>query len=323
MAEPPFDIITIGDMCVDLLVDIGDVPIRFGQAEQWIPGYTLEMGGSADIFACQAARLDLRVGILGCVGDDVYGQLVLRRLQECGVDTRHVRIDPTVKTGLGLTLCRPNGDRSILTYGGSLNAIQPEDVTDRFLRSGRHLHYSSYYLQTNLLPAVPDLFRRARALGLTISLDTNWDPAETWDGGLAAALTAVNLFLPNEQEALAITRAPSRAEALDRLAATVPAAAVKCGAQGAEVAAGSVRLRIPVEPVSSVVDTVGAGDCFDAGFVAGWLRGLDLAACAEIANACARATLSAPGGVAGQLHAADVCFGHGREAMSNCACGGR
>ena len=313
MSEPLFDIITIGDMCVDLLVDVGDVPIRFGQAEQWIPGYTLEMGGSADIFACQAARLGMRVGILGCVGEDAYGELVVGRLEECGVDTRFVRRDPEYKTGLGLTLCRPNADRAILTYGGSLNAVYPGDVTDAFLRSGRHLHYGSYYLQTHLLPVVPDILRRARALGLTVSLDTNWDPEERWDGRLAEALTLTDVFMPNDQEALAIAGTDSMDEALDRLLTQTPRVAVKCGVDGALVACDGVRLAVPTEPAPHIADTVGAGDCFDAGFVVGWLRGLDPARCAAIGNACARATLATAGGVAGQLRAEDIEWVKGGE----------
>ena len=191
-------------MCVDLVVDLGRTEPQFGQAEQWIPDYTLEMGGSACIFACQAAKLGLRVAVVGRVGDDAFGRLSLERLGESGVDTRHVQVEPDLKTGLGLALCRATGDRAILTYAGSINAVYPDDLTDDLLRRARHLHYCSYYLQTNLLSAVPAIFRRPRALGLTISLDSNWDPEGRWEGGLAEALALSDLFLPNEQEALAI-----------------------------------------------------------------------------------------------------------------------
>jgi sugar/nucleoside kinase (ribokinase family) len=302
----PYDVITIADACVDLLVDLGDVVPRFGQVEQWVPDYLLEMGGSACIFACQAARLGLRVGILGRVGDDACGQLILRRLQESGVDTRYMRVEPALKTGLGVALCRPDGDRAILTYGGSLNAVHLEDVSDAFLRSARHLHYCSYYLQTNLLPAAPALLARARRLGLTVSLDTNWDPAATWDGGLQASLQQVDLFFPNEQEARAITGRPDVESALEALLECVPLVAVKLGEQGTLVGRGSERVRVPVEVVARPVDTVGAGDSFNAGFLAGWLHGLPLTTCAAIANACGRATTLARGGVEGQLTETDL-----------------
>jgi sugar/nucleoside kinase (ribokinase family) len=301
-----FDIITIGDMCVDQLVELGETMPRFGQAEQWIPDYFLEMGGSACLFACQAAKLGLRVGILGRVGDDAYGQLVLRRLRECGVDTRWVQVDARLKTGIGVTLCRADGDRAILTYGGSLNAVYPADVTDEFFASARHFHYCSYYLQTNLLPMVPAILRRAKSLGLTISLDTNWDPHETWDGGLAESLSQADLFFPNEQEARAITRVPTVEQALNALLKRAPTVAIKLGERGALVGRGSERLLSPVERVEKPLDTVGAGDSFDAGFVVGWLKGWPLGDCAALANACGRATTLAHGGIAGQLRAQNV-----------------
>ena len=239
MKRRDYDILTVGDMCVDLVVDLGRTEPQFGQAEQWMPDYTLEMGGSACIFACQAAKLGLRVAVVGRVGDDAFGRLAVQRLGENGVDTRHVQVEPGLKTGLGLALCRATGDRAILTCAGSINAVYPDDLTDDLLRRARHLHYCSYYLQTNLLPAVPAIFRRARALGLSISLDSNWDPEGRWEGGLAEALALSDLFLPNEQEALAIGRADRLEDALVSLASAGPVVAVKRGELGALVAAGA------------------------------------------------------------------------------------
>jgi ribokinase len=296
-----YDILTIGDMCVDLVVDLGRTKPLFGQAEQWVRDYTLEMGGSACIFACQAAKLGLRVAVVGRVGNDAFGQLALRRLSESGVDTRYVLVEPSLKTGLGLALCRSAGDRAILTYAGSINAVYPADLTDDLLRRARHLHYCSYYLQTNLLPAVPEIFRRARALGLSISLDSNWDPEGRWDDGLAEALLLCDLFLPNEQEALAISGASRLEDALASLAAAGAVVAVKRGELGALVAAGAARWVAPVEPILTVADTIGAGDSFDAGFVAAWLAGHRPEVCAAVGNACGRASTQARGGIQGQL----------------------
>jgi ribokinase len=301
-----YDILTIGDMNVDLVFELGEVIPQFGQVEQWVPDYFQEMGGSACIFACQAAKLGLRVAILGRVGPDSFGELMLHRLGESGVDTRFVHVDPKLKTGLGLALCRPDGDRAILTYAGSLNAVYPEDITDDFLRLGRHLHYCSYYLQTNLLPAVPGILQRAKSLGLTVSLDTNWDPDETWDGGLHSCLRVADVFLPNEQEARAITRCENLPGAVQQLVDLGPLTVVKMGNKGVLVAGRGLQLTVPVETVTHPIDTVGAGDSFDGGFIAAWLRGLPLGVCAAIGNACGRANILARGGIAGQLWRADL-----------------
>ena len=264
------------------------------------------MGGSACIFACQAAKLGLRVAVLGRVGADPFGELVTRRLQESNVDTCYVTVDPSLKTGVGVSLCRTSGDRAILTYGGSLNAVFPEDVTDDFLRSGSHLHYASYYLQTNLLSAAPAMLRRARELGLTTSLDTNWDPAEQWDACIRSALAASTLFLPSGQEALAIARDTDIQTAACRLASLGPIVVAKLGECGAGVQSSAGWLEVPVEPVPGVVDTIGAGDSFDGGFIAAWLRGLSLRQCAVVGNACGRANTQARGGVQGQSTLAEL-----------------
>ena len=300
MASRAYDVLTIGDMCVDLIVALGDALPQFGQVEQWVPDYLLEMGGSTCIFACQAAKLGLETAILGRVGDDAFGQVILQRLQSSGVDVRYVKTQPALKTGLGLALVRDDSDRAILTYAGSLNAVYPEDITDEWLGQGGHLHYGSYYLQTNLLPAAPDIMRRAKALGLTTSLDTNWDPDDCWRGNLPQVLSSTDVFLPNEQEAHAITRASGVEQALTLLLNEVQVVAIKRGERGALVGQGSVRHAVPVDPVLAPKDTIGAGDNFDAGFLAGWLAGLPLEQCAALGNRCGRATTQTRGGVIGQ-----------------------
>jgi sugar/nucleoside kinase (ribokinase family) len=300
MSERWYDVITFGDMCVDLIVTGTDVVPRFGQVEKLVDDYVVEMGGSCCIFACQAARLGLRVGILGRVGDDGFGRLILRRLDECGVDTRYVVVDPALRTGLGIALCQGD-DRAILTYMGSICAVGPDDVTDEFLSAARHLHHGSFFLHTRLLPHMPDIFRRAKALGLTTSLDTNWDPDERWNSGLADVLPLTDVFLPNDQEALAISRGSDLEDAAARLRAHgLPIVTIKRGAGGARVYGRQETHECIVAPVKGG-DSVGAGDSFDAGFLAGWLRGLPVDQCLDIACHCGRSVASAVGGLHGQL----------------------
>jgi sugar/nucleoside kinase (ribokinase family) len=257
------------------------------------------MGGSCSIFACQAAKLGLRVGILGRVGDDDFGRLVLRQLVESGVDVQHVKVEPALKTGLGIALCRGN-DRAILTYPGSLNAVFPEDVSDDLLRSTRHLHHGSFFLQTNLRPAIPDIFARARAFGLTTSLDTNWDPEEKWNDTLHQTMQLTDVFFPNEQEARFISRTSSLDEALQVFKTMgIAIIAAKQGEKGA-LAVTEVERHACVLPASTGGDSVGAGDSFDAGFLAGWLRGLPLDQCLRIACHCGRQVAAQTGGIRSQ-----------------------
>lgn len=295
----PYDIITFGDMCVDLIVAGGDVVPRWGQIEQLVDDYSLELGGSCCIFACQAAKLGLRVGILGRVGDDAFGRLILDRLNACGVDTDPVIVDPSLKTGLSLALTR-DGDRAILTYLGSISAIEPGDVTDEFLASARHLHHGSYFLHTQLRPHMPNIFERAHAVGTTTSLDTNWDPDDRWNGSLPDLLAVTDLCLPNEQELLRIAQADQIEEAAARLRRKVPLLALKRGADGATLYTADAPINsAPLAPVRGG-DSIGAGDSFDAGFLAGWLRDLPLDQCLAIGSYCGRSVAAAVGGLTGQ-----------------------
>jgi ribokinase len=295
-----YDIITLGDLCVDLIMTGGDIVPRFGQAEQLVDSYDLEMGGSCSIFACQAAKLGLRVGILGKVGDDDFGRLILSRLNESGVDTRFVQVDPDLTTGFSVALCK-EGDRAILTYMGSINALLPEDVTDDFLASARHLHYGSFFLHTGLRPQASALVRRAKALGLSVSLDTNWDPDEHWNGELTEVLSMVDVFLPNTEEAMRIAKRDTVSAAIDELQARgIPILALKRGGDGASVYTGEAPHTCTLPPAKAGGDSVGAGDSFDAGFLAGWLQDMSLPRSLAIACHCGRGVAGEIGGLKGQ-----------------------
>jgi ribokinase len=294
-----YDILTLGDMCVDLIVTGDDMVPQFGQFEKLVGNYELEMGGSCNIFACQAAKLGLRAGIIGRVGEDDFGRLVLRRLIESGVDVQHVIVDPALKTGLGIALCQGN-DRAILTYLGSLNAVFPEQVSDDLLRSARHLHHGSFFLHTNLRSAIPDIFARARSFGLSTSLDTNWDPTEKWNSTLQQTLLLTDVFLPNEHEAKFISKTSNVEQAIrvfQRMGVAV--IAVKQGEAGALVVSRSER-HTCVLPVTTGGDSVGTGDSFDAGFLAGWLQGLPLDQCLRIACHCGKEVAACIGGIQNQ-----------------------
>lgn len=278
---------------------------EFGQVEKLVDDYAAEMGGSCSIFACQAARLGLKVTILGRVGPDIFGELIIQELKSAGVDTRYVIVDPSYHTGIGLHLVKDN-DRAMLTYLGALNAIEQADIPPGFLQQARHLHHGSYFLHSHLRPRMAAIFRQARQAGLTISLDTNWDPEEQWGPDLADLLPMVDLFFPNQQEALPIVRAnfgpAGNVEEAGKqlIAAGVGLAAIKLGEQGAMLVEGENSLYCQAAPAVPGGDGIGAGDSFDAGFVAAWLRGLPKEACLQAACYCGQEVAGARGGVKGQ-----------------------
>lgn len=291
-----FDIVVVGELNCDLILR-GDVMPVFGQVEKLVEEATLTIGSSSAIFACGAARLGLRVAFLGKVGEDEFGRFMVRELQARGIDTSGVVMDTQVKTGLTVILSQGN-DRAMLTYAGAIATFCAADINAALLPRARHLHLGSYFLQTALRPAVPQLFAEARAHGLTTSLDTNYDPAEQWQG-LDEVWPQVDIFLPNEAELLALTHCPEADEALIKMSECVPTVAVKLGARGSTARRGPLTATAGIVPVP-VVDTTGAGDSFDAGFVYGHLAGWALARTLKFASVCGSLSTRAAGGTGAQ-----------------------
>jgi sugar/nucleoside kinase (ribokinase family) len=180
------------------------------------------------------------------------------------------------KIGTGATVViNDTQDRAMLTYKGAMDDLRLADIDWDYAETARHFHLSSYFLQCGLKPDCARLFERAKALGLSTSLDTNWDPEEKWDRALFEVLPHVDVFLPNEEEALRISRCDSVEAALEVLAQHAKTVVAKLGKNGALARQGSAVVKVNGYEVKPV-DAVGAGDSFDAGFVFKWLRGGDL-----------------------------------------------
>jgi ribokinase len=302
LAPDPWDVATVSDMCVDLVVS-GNVRPEFHQVEQIVGDYSLELGGSANIFASQLAKLGARAGVLGYVGADMFGEFVLQELDQIGVDTTRVKKLASLKTGIGIHLTEKH-DRAMLTYPGSIDATHAEDLDETLLHSCRHWHLASYFLLQNLRSSWPHWIQKCRTTGLTTSLDTNWDPDQRWDG-VADLLPYIDVFLPNETEALSLTGETDTWKAARRLAAYGPLTVVKCGEKGAIAVKGNQTWQIQgsecQDSALSIVDTTGAGDNFDAGFIRAWLLGHDIDFSLRLGHRCALSSLGSPGGIRGQL----------------------
>jgi ribokinase len=301
------DVLTVSDMCVDLVLT-GNVRPQFGQVEQLIANYLIELGGSANIFASQLGKLGTPVGIIGWVGHDPLGEFCLARLKTLAIDTSRVKVHARLQTGLGVALAESE-DRAILTYLGTVDATRPSDLANNLLTECRHWHIASYFLLGGLRGFWTEWARRCKAAGLTLSLDTNWDPTNRWEG-VIDLLPLVDVFLPNQNEALAISGEKDLLMAARRLAREGPLIVVKQGPKGAMALSAGKTWDLPprdlaLSPVQ-VADTVGAGDNFDAGFIHGWLERLEVQECLAIGHRCAVASLARGGGIAGQLRVGDL-----------------
>ena len=290
---PQFDVTLAGELNLDLIL--------YGLPEQLEPErelladrMALTLGGSSAIFAHNLAVLGTKVGFVAKIGEDAMGTIALQKLRDGGVDISRVRFSSSLATGISVILQHPTW-RNILTHLGTISALSFEDLDLDYLKSARHFHLSSFYLQTALQPRIPELFRILKGAGLTLSMDTNDDPDDTWQGGLQEALKYLDVFLPNEREARRIAGTEDVDVALGRLSEIVPVVVVKMGGKGAMARQGKETFKsaaIPVEPV----DAVGAGDSFDSGFISQYVRGADLETCLRHGNLAGAFSTTRAGG---------------------------
>lgn len=302
-----FDILVAGEINPDLILT-GDVTPEFGQVEKLVDTAALTIGSSSAIFACGAAQLGLKVAFIGLCGNDVFGRFMLDEMSKRHVDVSNVIARSDGQTGLSVIL-NNQSDRAILTHPGLIAELGAADIPDNLMRQSRHLHVASYFLQTKLQPDLPSLFRRAHSLELTTSLDTNYDPSEQWFG-FDELLSATDVFLPNQTEALSITKSLDVESAATKLVTKVKLVAVKLGVDGALACRGSLLpqgeglgmreiTRVNSIPVA-VVDTVGAGDSFDAGFMYGYLNDWEVEKSLRLACICGALSTQQAGGTNGQ-----------------------
>ncbi|HSZ17096.1 MAG TPA: sugar kinase [Terracidiphilus sp.] len=266
-----FDVTLVGDTCLDLL--LYGIPDELPpERELLADNLAIRVGGSGAITAHNLAALGNSVGFITTVPGDDFGRLCQSELNKAGVDlSRCVPVDHD-QTGVTVHLQhRPL--RHMFTYAGATFHLGFEDLDLAYLADTRHFHMSSYYLQRALTPRIPELFAHLKQAGVTISLDPNDDPAQTWDRCILDALPFVDVLMPNEREACRLATEPNLDRAIAVLRERVPLLIIKRGEQGASAYAGPEYWHVPARK-TQVIDAVGAGDSFNAGFLHAWLRSL-------------------------------------------------
>jgi sugar/nucleoside kinase (ribokinase family) len=292
-SQDKFGVSVVGELNLDLV--LYGLPGHFElDREHLASNLSLTLGSSSAIFAHNFALLGNHVGFHSAVGDDPLGGLCLERLIESGADTTPVQRFPGKKTGLTVILPQPE-KRFILTYPGVMAEMRFEDLDVAKILESRHLHLSSYFLQKALRPRVPDLFRLAKEAGLSTSLDTNDDPDGRWERDVLDVLPWVDVLLPNENEACLLARMNDPMLALDFLAKKVRLVVMKRGEKGAIVRRGSETFEAP-SPRVAAVDTIGAGDSFDAGFLHQFIRSAKVEECLRYGNRTGALSTTRSGG---------------------------
>ena len=290
-----FDVTLVGDTNLDLLMY--GLPEELPcERELLASDMAIRVGGSGAITAHNLAALGNRVGFITTVPDDEFGKLCHRELSQAGVDLSHCVPVANVRTGVTVHL-QHRELRHMFTYAGATFQLTFDRVDEAYLADARHFHMSSYYLQRALTPHIPALFAKLKATGLSVSLDPNDDPAQTWDRCILDSLEFVDVLMPNEREACLIAGEAAPERAISALRKRVPLLVIKRGARGASAYAQNQEWHAPAEVVT-MVDAVGAGDSFNAGFLHGWIRGWPIDHALSFGNRAGALSAQKSGGTA-------------------------
>lgn len=273
---PDFDLIVVGELNIDLILDqVNALPSL--EKEVVCKQMNMTIGSSSAIMALNAAALGLKVKFIGKIGNDEFGITCLEALKNRGIQVEHVIRTNTDKTGL-TCIYTQDRKRGMITYPGTMDTFTYNEIPLEVISTAKHLHLSSYYLQKGLKPDVPKLFKTAKDHGLTTSFDTNFDPEEVWGNEIFEVLKYVDIFFPNDTEAMSITKTSTVEDAVSVISAYCPVVVVTCGSKGVIGQYGDTSFKATGLKVDSK-DAVGAGDTFNSGFLSKFLMGADVETC--------------------------------------------
>lgn len=292
--QQQYDVLVVGELNVDIILN-GLTSLPSIGTEILAGDMAVTLGSSSAIFASNISTLGARTAFLGKIGKDDFGNSVLDALQKKQVNTEAIILSSNKKTGATIVL-NYDDDRAMVTYPGAMEDLSVSEVEDRHLESAGHLHVSSVFLQPKIQKEVVNLFSRAKQKGMTTSLDIQWDPAEKWDIDFEQLLPLVDVFLPNVQELLAITKKRTIKEAIEILKPFANTIAIKMGKEGSWGVQGNTSTRYAPFLNNQIVDAIGAGDSFNAGFIRAFIQDKPLKECLRFGNICGAVNTTAAGG---------------------------
>lgn len=278
---PTFDVSVVGELNLDMIMS--GLPSDLELDREYLASdFNVTLGSSSAIFTHNLASLGTKVAFSSSIGSDSFGESCLQLLGPSGADLSGVRRFAGQLTGV--TVILPAGTkRYILTYPGTMTEMRYEDLDLNYILNARHFHVSSYFLHRALRPKIATLFQKAKEAGLTTSLDTNDDPEGSWAEDVLEVLRFVDVLLPNQREASLMARTDDVNHAADILSAKVPLLVIKRGPDGAFARRGKEAFHALPTKVE-MIDPIGAGDSFDAGFIHQFVQGQGIETCLRFAN---------------------------------------
>lgn len=279
-------VLSIGRLYCDIVFRGLEALPRLGE-ERFASEVSVVPGGGGFITAAHLASLGAPVALLSRIGLDPLSQAIAPGLAESGIELRW--LEHAVDAGPQPTVVMvEGGERAFLSRRAG--SARPASLTMALADPAvRHLHIAEFAT----LGEIPELVTAAKHAGLTVSLDPSWDEAWIRDPDLIRRATGVDIFLPNAAEARAIAGCEDLDQAGQRLARHFAVVVIKDGEQGARLYQRDLSLELPAPRDGQVLDTTGAGDAFNAGFLAAWLA--DRSPARALAEGIACGTLSVQG----------------------------
>lgn len=288
-------VLVIGELNVDIILDdFSDSP-QIGR-EVLAEKMNITLGSSSAIFASNLSNLGNHVDFMGGIGNDYFAEVILKSFAKHKVQTQLLTRFPNHPTGATFVL-NAGEDRANVTHLGAMTQYSIEQIDLNQLNQYQHLHISSYFFQPKLKKDISALFKLAKAQGLTTSFDMQWDPLEHWDIDLSKILPYVDIFFPNEAELINATHSQSLEEAINHLRhINYHICAVKQGNKGSTLLHNQSSNHHPGFLNTDVVDAIGAGDSFNAGFIHQYIRRQPLDKCQDYASLVAAISTTQIGG---------------------------
>lgn len=292
-------VLSIGRLYCDIVFRGFDALPRLGE-ERFAETVAIVPGGGSFITAAHLAALGTHAGLLARIGTDPLSGTLAPALTDSGVDLRWLERTPEAGPQPTVVMVQ-DGERAFLSRraGSARPATLDAALADS---TARHLHIAEFAT----LAEIPDLIERAKRDGLTVSLDPSWDDDWIRRPDLIERAAGVDIFLPNAAEARAIAACDDLDQAGIRLAQHVPIVVIKDGANGARLFERGAAIALPAPEGGPVLDTTGAGDAFNAGFLAAWLAGHPAEQALADGIACGTLSVRSVGGAGTRLGRADV-----------------
>ncbi|PKQ44427.1 carbohydrate kinase family protein [Confluentibacter flavum] len=302
--EKKYDVIVVGELNVDLILNkINGFP-KIG-TEILSEEMEFTLGSSSAICASNLSSLGLKVGFIGKLGNDIFGRFIIDKLQEKGVDTSMILMDYKLKTGVTVALSYEE-DRAMITHQGAMSSLSVDDIDPDHLKQAKHVHFSSYFFQPGFKDSLHLFFQKAKSTGATTSFDVQWDPSEKWDLNLEEVLPSVDIFIPNKVEIQNLTGHTDVEAAINSIQNKSKYVVIKCGTEGSMLFYNGIQITKQSFIHDKVIDTIGAGDSFNAGYISKYIQGKSPEECLVFGNLMGAISTTKPGGTAAFKNLADI-----------------